>query len=125
VSEHPLNDLEAALFDAMAGKAPMDGFLSKLATSQICVPSSTEVQSDGRGMNPITYDRNGTKMVAAFTHMDRIELLHKNLASYCLRIDAAWFIENMPRDMGMILFAGPGRGCELLPAALDNFRGRL
>ena len=125
MSEHPLNDLEATMFEAMAGKLSMDSFLSKLTTSQICVPSSTEVESDGRGMNPITYDRNGTKMVAAFTHLDRIEPQHESLASYCLQIDAAWFIKKMPRDVGIVLFAGPGRGCELLPVALNDVRSRL
>jgi hypothetical protein len=109
----------------MAGKLSMDAFLSKLLASQIYIPSATEVQADGRGLNPIVYDRNGVRMAAIFTHLDRIEPSHTQLASFCLQVDAAWLIRNMQPDMGVVLFAGPGRGCEFPPETLHDLRLRL
>jgi hypothetical protein len=122
--DEPKNDLEAALFKGSAG-SETQAFLAQLLRSIIFVPSSTEVQADGRGLDPIVYDRSGVKMVAAFTNMDRIEPRHVELAKFCLQIEASWFIKNMPREMGIVLLAGDGRGCELMPHALAELRSRL
>ena len=122
--DEPKNDLEAALFKGSAGSAT-EVFLAQLLRSIIFVPSSTEVQADGRGLVPIVYDRAGVKMVAAFTDMDRIEPRQLELAKFCLQIEASWFIKNMPPEMGVVLLAGHGRGCELMPHALADLRSRL
>lgn len=123
--ETPRNELEAMLFAAMRQQASMDDFLTMLIASKLNVPSSTEVQQDGSGLNPIFYDRNGVSMAVAYTEISRITREHQAVANYCLQTDASWLIKQMNPRVGMVIFSAPGRGCELLPEALADLRRRL
>jgi hypothetical protein len=119
----PLNELEEALFAAMAGRLSMDEFLAVLVRSEVAIPSTTEVQDDGRGLNPVVYDRNGTPMAAVYTDLSRLPA--EPQVPFCLKTKAAWLIKGMSAEFGLVLFSAPGKGCELLPHALADMRTRL
>jgi hypothetical protein len=119
----PLNELEEALFAAMAGRLPMDEFLAVLVRSEVAIPSATEVHDDGRGLNPVVYDRNGTPMAAVYTDLSRLPA--EPQVPFCLKTKAAWLIKGMGAEFGLVLFYAPGKGCELLPHALADMRTRL
>lgn len=119
------NDLEGALFGTIEGRMSMDAFLDVLVRSQVAVPSKAGVLDNGQGLDPLFFDRNGIAMAAVFTDISRVMPEHSTQAPFCLQVRADWLIKGMQPDCGLVLFAAPGKGCELSPQALQELRDRL
>lgn len=92
----------------------MTTFLQRLIHSDLALPSATEVKEDGTGFNPILYEKQGTKMVAAFTDKARIgELIH--IAEYCLMMNGLQVLRRIPLGYGLVINPGLEIGLELSP----------
>ena len=121
-----LNALEAAMHEAIDGTATMEEFFATLTASQIIVPSQTEVKKDGSGLSPLAYDAgDGTQMIIAFTHPDRVGPAFHDMAQFELKVDAAWLVTILAPELGVMLFGGHDFGFQLMPAQLAGVRAAL
>jgi hypothetical protein len=120
----PLTRLEALVRDAMAGVGSERDVLAELMTAQVCVPSTTDVQSDGDEMTPLTLQsrRFGTPMIVAFDDSSHIGPEVSGRARYALDMDGAWLVRNIAPGRGLMLFVGPTMGCELSAELLSGAR---
>jgi hypothetical protein len=120
----PLTRLEALVRDAMAGIGSERDVLAELMTAQVCVPSTTDVQSEGDEMTPLTLTsrRFGTPMLVAFDDASHIGPEVSGRARYALDMDGAWLVRSIAAGRGLILFVGPAMGCELSADLLSEAR---
>src|SRR4029077_1414168 len=96
----PLNDLESKLLEAQCGTIPFLEMLRVFVTSTIAIPTHTDVKADGTGLSPLTFDRDGTQMLAVFTHGDRATQVVER-AGYCLMTECMWFLKSMSSECGL------------------------
>ena len=99
------NELDQAILAARAGTLSQHDFVARLVTSQIAIPSRTEVFRELSEVRPILLDKGKETFVAAFTDIASVDAF-RNLASYCLQIDALAWLRVMPRDIGLVLNPG-------------------
>ena len=120
----PLTRLEALVRDAMAGIGSERDVLAELMTARICVPSTTDVQSEGDAMTPLTLQsrRFGTPMLVAFDDSSHIGPEVSGRARYTLDMDGAWLVRSIAPGRGLMLFVGPTMGCELSAELLAEAR---
>ena len=121
----PVNNLEKLLLSAQNGEISMSEFMPKLIDSEIYVPSSEEVQSDGQGLKPLFFDRQGKAMVAIFTDLSRITAEFKNHAQYCLSIVTRNFLIGLPKDFGIVINPSHPVGLELSSEGIQNLKKNL
>lgn len=100
------NELEQAIVAARSGNLSQQDFVAVLAGSRIAVPSRTDVSRELSEVRPILLDKGDETFVAAFTQVAYADAF-RNLAGYCLQIDALAWLRAMPRDVGLVL--NPGR----------------
>ena len=99
------NDLERAILAARAGTLSQRDFVAKLVESNIAVPSRTDVLQELSAVRPVLLDKANETFVAAFTEVAYVDAF-RNLASYCLQINALAWLRVMPRDVGLVLNPG-------------------
>lgn len=99
------NELDQAILAARAGTLSQHDFVAKLVQSKLAVPSRTEVFHDLSEVRPILLDKGSETFVAAYTDVAYSDAF-RNLASYCLQIDALAWLRVIPRDVGMVLNPG-------------------
>jgi hypothetical protein len=117
----PTNALETALAKAMRKELPIARFLTVLLESDLAIPSTSEVQADGSGMNPIMYDKNGATMIAVYTDLERAKL-QSATASYCLLMPARRFLKALPPGYGVVINPGLSVGLELSESGIQEIR---
>lgn len=120
----PTNNLEVAIVEAKRGVVSIDALLMELAASPLFISSRTEVQSDGRGFDPLLLEESGKPLVAAFSSLDRPEL-HSKVASYVLRMSGREFFLRLPQKYGVIINPGYVVQLILTPDAVSDFRKKL
>jgi hypothetical protein len=115
----PQNELEVALEKAYSKRVPVRDFLPILVKSDVAVPSGSEIKSDGRGFQPLLFDKEHVKMVACFTTMERIGSF-VSLAPYCLVIKCGEFLRRVPPEYGVVVNPGQPVGFDMSPEGLRN-----
>jgi hypothetical protein len=123
----PWTPLEALVRDAMAGIGSERYVLAMLTKSRVCIPSTTDVQSQGDAMTPLIVQsqRFDGPMVVIFDDARHIGPQVSARARYWLDADGAWLIKSTAPGHGLMLFVGPNMGCELSAELLDETRGAL
>lgn len=121
----PVNNLEKSLISAQNGEISMSEFMPKLIESQIYVPSTEEVQSDGQGLKPLFFDKQGKAMVAIFTDLSRITSDFKNHAQFCLGIVTRNFLIGLPKDFGIVINPSHPVGLEISSDGIQNLKKDL
>jgi hypothetical protein len=126
-ADGPINLLEAVIRTGMTGAADGGDLVAELLRSAVFVPSAQEVQQDGSGLIPLLLrsPRDGAELVVAFTDMSRIGAAETERAPYCLQVAGEWLVRSLAPAFGIVLFAGPGAGCELSPQELARVRQSL
>jgi hypothetical protein len=101
----PLNDLEVSLLSAKEKVISIKSFLHQVLISDIALPTAKEVQANGVGFEPILFEKNGIKMMAAFT--DKTRVLHlSHIAKYCLMMKGLELLKRMPKGYGLVINPG-------------------
>lgn len=113
----PLNKFEASLLARMRNYIPADEFVRVLLSSDLVVPTASEVQGDGSGFTPVTFERNGTSMLALFSAKERA-LEVKHLAKFCVVMEGYEVLRRMPKAVGIVVNPGLSVGFELTPAGI-------
>ena len=114
----PINALERALTAAQSGKLPVKALYGVMLAEKLSIPSATEVQPDGRGLTPLTYEREGVTRVAVFSEPGRAARLQQS-ASYLLEVSGLTFIKGFPKDLGLVINPGYTVGLEMTPEAVQ------
>jgi SseB protein N-terminal domain len=120
----PTNSLEVAIVEAKQGNAPAAALLMDLAASPLFISSKTEVQSDGRGFEPLLLEESGKPLVATFSSLDR-PALHSEAASYVLQMSGREFLLRLPPKYGVIINPGYRTQLIITPQAVSDFREKL
>lgn len=107
--------LEQAVTRGQAGEGDMNAVLAEFVNSTVVVPSATEVTSDLNALQPVLFDREGTPMLAAFTHEDRVGEQVRGVAPHTATLHAAELVQAIPPQTGFVLNPGNAEGFEMLP----------
>ncbi len=99
------NELDGAILAARAGTLSQQALVARLVASNIAVPSRTEVHRELSEVRPILLDKGSETFVAAYSDV-AYAVAFRNLASYCLQIDALTWLRAMPRDIGLVINPG-------------------
>ena len=113
----PSNPLEFALAQARDGRLPIPDFLRLLLASKLAVPSATEVKADGRGLQPLVFDKQGTAMVAVFSSPERAGVF-ADRAPYLLYGSAAGLLRALAPDLGIVLNPTYELGFDISPQGI-------
>lgn len=116
----PENDLENALLSLRAGQMQIQDVAGLLVKARVFIPSpqDVEVRPDKAGFQPLVVEVPEGLFVPVYTSVARSEAMkEQNLsAASGIETEAAWFVKNMPAELG--LFINPGwQSCLMLPAA--------
>jgi SseB protein N-terminal domain len=100
---------------------PLNEFLKEFVQDNIFILSSSSVENDGSGINPLLFNREEVIMVAAFTSLSRTKIF-TNPDVYCLEIKAGDFLERIPEGYGLVLNPGLDVGLEVPPLGVKNIQ---
>lgn len=114
-----LNELESKLVAAKQGRVPVGDFVHQLLSSEIALPTASEVQADGSGFEPVLFDNEGVRMLAAFTARDRVTELGQ-IAKFCLMIKGADILRRIPKGYGLVVNPGLKVGFEISPQGISE-----
>lgn len=112
--------LEAAIRSGQAGTADMNDVLAQFVNALIVVPTATEVTEDMNDLQPVLFDREGTPMLAAFSHIDRVPNEVIDVAKYAVEIPAAELVQAIPAETGLVINPGNVEGFEMLPEGVQQ-----
>ncbi|ARC56290.1 hypothetical protein AS850_04265 [Frondihabitans sp. 762G35] len=112
--------LEQAIASGQAGDSDMNDVLAQFVNAIIIVPTATEVVTDMNELQPVLFDREGTPMLATFTHIDRIPEQVGEFAKYAVEIPAAELVQAIPEDTGLVVNPGHSEGFEMLPQGVQQ-----
>lgn len=124
MTDAPLNPLETAIRDGMAGRATPAEFHASVLQATLFVPSLSAVEPGGEDYRPLLLPnpRSEVGMVVAFTDPSRISPEAAERAPYVFEVEGSRFVLTLPSNLGILLFAGPGAAAELDPATLLDMR---
>lgn len=115
----PSNLLEDALVRARAGQLAPADFLRVLLMSDLAVPSTAPVDAAGRGLQPVTYEKAGSPMVAAYSSLERAKAA-AGLARYALTIRGRALLRGLPPEFGLVLNPGLAAGMDITPDGIAD-----
>jgi hypothetical protein len=96
--------LEQAISKGQAGEGDMNGVLAEFVNAQVVVATAVDAQDSLNDLQPVLFDREGTPMLAAFTH-----------AEFQATIPAAELVQAIPAQTGLVVNPGNSEGFEMLP----------
>ena len=120
----PINELEKSLVSAKSRQMAVEVFLRQMLNTDLALPSISEVGDDGNGFAPLTYDRHGTPMLAAFTDPGRIGAL-SDVAQYCLVMNGLQVLRRIPPGHGVVINPGLEMGLDLSPDGIKRILSEL
>jgi hypothetical protein len=104
----PQNDVEHQIVDARDNGLSGDALMRRIADADLYIPSTGEVQTDGKGFKPVLLEQDEFVFVAVFTAMSR-QL--KGMARYVMQMNGRQFFLRLPSDYGVIF--NPGYDAEI------------
>jgi hypothetical protein len=115
----PQNELESKLLAARQGLIPIGDFVRQLWASELMLPTASEVQADGAGFEPVLFDKQGARMLAAFTSRQRVARVGQ-IAKFCLITKGAHVLRRMPEGYGLVINPGLKAGLEISPQGISE-----
>jgi hypothetical protein len=115
----PENSLEQSLVNVKLKLINLNEFLKKLLEEKIFVLSSSPVEKDGSGLNPLVFDREGVMIISVFTSLSRTNKL-ANPNTFCLEIQGGNFMARIPEGYGIVLNPGLNTGLEIPPSGVKK-----
>ncbi|GAA4267012.1 SseB family protein [Frondihabitans peucedani] len=112
--------LETAILQGQAGQGDMNDVIGHFVNALVVVPTATEVTDDLNELQPVLFDREGTPMLAVFSHIDRIPEQVAEVASYAVQMPAAELVQAIPAETGLVVNPGSTEGFEMLPEGVQQ-----
>lgn len=112
--------LESAIQQGQAGEGDMNDVIGHFVNALVVVPTATEVTDDLNELQPVLFDREGTPMLAVFTHIDRIPEQVAEVASYAVQLPAAELVQAIPAETGLVVNPGSTEGFEMLAEGVQQ-----
>jgi hypothetical protein len=112
--------LEAAILTGQAGESDMNDVIAQFVNALVVVPTATEVTDDMNELQPVLFDREGTPMLAVFTHIDRIPEQVAEVAKFAVQLPAAELVQAVPGETGVVVNPGSTEGFEMLPEGVQQ-----
>jgi hypothetical protein len=97
--------LESAIRAAHAGTLSSAEVVRTLATGKIAVPSKAEVRDSLSDLRAVVLDKEGKSFLAVFSTVERAEAL-RNMAAYCVLVDALTVLQSLDADLGVVINPG-------------------
>lgn len=111
--EHDINEkLENLINDAKNKKIPISDFLINLVSSNLALPSGTEIMSNGDGFQPLLFQKEKTQMIACFTDLEKPKK-YAEQAPFCLLINGLELLKRIPDGFGLVINPGFENGMDL------------
>ena len=107
--------LEQAIAKGQAGEGDMNSVLAEFVNAEIVVPTAVQAEESLNELQPVLFDREGTPMLAAFTHADMIGDQVREVAAHSATIHAAELVQAIPPQTGLVVNPGNTEGFEMLP----------
>ncbi len=120
----PVNAFEEALASANAGTLSPQVFLGIFLSSDVVLPSATELQPDGSGMQPLFFEKDGVGMLSLFSDLSRVESFASK-APYALVLKGLEMLKRLPKEYGIVLNPGQTVGLELHPDGIRQLLSEL
>jgi hypothetical protein len=102
--------LEQAIAKGQAGEGDMNSVLAEFVNAEIVVPTAVEAEESLNELQPVLFDREGTPMLAAFTHADMIGDQVREVAGHSATIHAAELVQAIPPQTGLVINPGNPEG---------------
>jgi len=115
----PTNSLEESLIAAREGRLPLRQFLSALLSSDVALPSRTEIKGDGSDFDPIIFSKDGQPMLAIFTSLERAALFRSE-APFALVTNAKEIFRRLPKEYGIVVNPRSSQGFDMSPRGLQD-----
>lgn len=113
-------ELEAAIRRGQAGEGDMNDVIAQFVNALIVVPTATEVTEDLNELQPVLFDRDGTPMLAVFSHIDLIPEQVAEVAGFAVQLPAAELVQAVPAETGIVVNPGNPEGFEMLPEGVQQ-----
>ncbi len=97
--------LESAIRAANAGTLSSAEVVRTLATGKIAVPSKAEVRDTLDDLRAVVLDKEGKSYLAVFSTVERAQAL-RNMAGYCVLVDALTILRALDKDLGVVVNPG-------------------
>ena len=117
----PSNELETALFETSQGRKSIPAFFELFVESDVHVPSSKEVNSDGTGFRPLLFDTDAGTMMSVFTGRDRAKPFSGKVP-YCLTMKGRQLLQRVPEKIGIVLNPSWDVGMEIPSQGVADIR---
>jgi hypothetical protein len=118
--ERERTPLELAISEGQAGRGDMNDVIAQFVNALIVVPTATEVKDDLNDLQPVLFDREGTPMLASFSHVDMIPAEVIEVAQYAVQMPAAELVQAIPPETGLVINPGNVEGFEMLPEGVQQ-----
>ena len=115
----PSNPLEVGLAQARDGAMPLPAFLRLLLASELAVPSASEVEADGRGLQPLHFDKDGTTMMAVFSGVERAQVF-ADVAPYVLQTTGRALLGALGPGIGIVVNPTYDLGFDISPEGIAS-----
>ena len=102
-------DIEHQILKAQDGALSGDALLRRLADADLFIPSTSEVQTDGSGFQPVLIDQDGSSFVVVFTAVSRQP---KDMAACTMQMNGGQFFRRLPGGYGVMV--NPGYDAQIL-----------
>jgi hypothetical protein len=116
-----LNNLEETLIKAMRGEIALAAFLRAFVDNEIAIPSRTEVGSNGAGLTPVIFVKEGVEMMAVYTDRTRLKSLGY-WVHYYLAMPGRSLIQWIPSCFGIVVNPGLSVGLDVSPSGIQDIR---
>ncbi len=119
-----MTDLDQLLASYKAGETPRLEMLGKLMAMDIILPSAAEIDAEGAGYEPLSFDRFGTRMIAAFSNAE-LAAKYADTHPHTKPVIAGAFIELLMPDVGLVINPHEETSLEMIPDFLDKLRAQM
>ena len=102
-------DIESQIVKARDQGLSGDVLMRQIADTNLYIPSTAEVQADGRGFAPVLMDQEGAPLVVVFTAKSRQP---RDMADYMVQMNGRQFFLRLPAGYGVVF--NPGYDAQML-----------